>query len=387
MKRYYFSQLLLLVLVSALAVRAQDPAADGLPPTTDDVIPAGYVTPAPVEPAYVPATAPVYVPAAPACLLPDISVIGNIKGTLADDGIDAETNRSLQLDEIEVVMGSCIYPGVRADLVLAAGAKEEAGVEEAYLTVAQFAPGVPVGARLGTVRLPFGKINPQHPHCLPFVDTPSVISDLLGDEFRGNGFELIGLAPVRCPFFLQAQLGRWKNLEDPYEGAGFSEENAFTLGRVWTGTAIGPHTEIELGASGAEGDGAYDPETETYLRNVSLVGGDFTLRTWLSGERRLLLQSEYIARDQYVQSHGYYVLGTYRPHPCYEIGSRYDWSEFADDNTQHESYVSLFATRFLNEMTYVRLQAKHGTDRDGESVHELLAQVVFGFGPHVHLLQ
>lgn len=320
------------------------------------------------------------VPSASASLNPDISVIGNIKGTVANHGVDAETNQHLQLDELEVVIGSKIYPGISALAVITAGADESAGIEEAYLTDEQFMAGLPIGGRLGIVRLPFGKANPLHPHVLPYADTASVVNNLLG-EFRGNGFEFIGLLPTHNNMFLQAQLGRWKNLDDAPDGALAFSEKPMTLGRLWCSTPVGTNNEFELGASGAFG------KADTGEK-INLIGLDGTWRHYLSRERRVLVQGEAIQReDADVTSRGYYLLGTYRPNHFYEYGARYDWSEFANDNTHHESYLSLFATRFLSEATYLRLQAKHGTDHDGQQVNEVLAQIVFGFGPHTHPLQ
>lgn len=327
-----------------------------------------------------PADATPVTPSATASLNPDISVIGNIKGTIANHGVDADTNNALQLDELEVVIGSKIYPGVNALGVFTAGAKEPVGIEEAYLSDEQLVPGAPIGARLGVVRLPFGKANPLHPHSLPYADTASVLNNLLG-EFRGNGAELVGLIPTHSNLFLQAQLGRWKSVGATPEGAPAFGDSAMTLGRFWGSTSLGENTELEFGASGAFGD------ADTGAK-LNLVGLDGTWRHYLSHERRLLVQGEAIQREDGTEkSHGYYLLGTYRPNHFYEYGTRYDWSEFANDNTHHESYVSLFATRFLSEATYLRLQAKSGTDRDGQHVNELLAQIVFGFGPHTHPLQ
>lgn len=319
-------------------------------------------------------------PAPSASLNPDISVIGNLKGTLANHGVDAETDQHLQLDELEVVIGSKIYPGISALAVIAAGADEPAGIEEAYLTAEQFVPRVPIGGRLGIVRLPFGKANPLHPHVLPYADTASVLNNLLG-EFRGNGFEAIGLLPTHGNLFLQAQLGRWKNVGEAPEGAPEFGAKAMTLGRLWGSTSVGENNEFELGASGAFG------KADTGDK-LNIVGLDGTWRHYLSQERRLMVQGEAILRtDADVKCRGYYLLSTYRPNHFYEYGTRYDWSEFANDREHHESYLSLFATRFLSEATYLRLQAKTGTDRDGHRVNEVLVQMVFGFGPHTHALQ
>ena len=366
MKQHAILVLLLLVALLPCTLRAQSTTPDDTSTTTTAETPPADTVPAP--------------PAATASLNPDISVIGNLKGTLANQGVDADTNRHLQLDELEMVIGSKIYPGVSALAVLTAGAKEPVGIEEAYISDEQFFSNVPIGGRLGIVRLPFGKANPLHPHSLPYADTASVLNNLLG-EFRGNGFEAVGIIPTHSNIFLQAQLGRWKSVGDAPEGAPDFSDEAMTLGRLWASTAIGADNELELGASGAFGEAGIGGK-------INLIGLDSTWRHFLPGERRIMLQGEAMQRtDADVKSYGYYLLGTYRPNHIYEFGTRYDWSEFANDNTHHESYLSLFATRFLSEATYLRLQAKHGANHDGRQVNELIAQIVFGFGPHTHPLQ
>jgi len=70
---------------------------------------------------------------------------------------------------------------------------------------------------------------------------------------------------------------------------------------------------------------------------------------------------------------------------------RYDWSQAAwparSNHPTAETAITAFATRQLNETTYARLQLKHGKDLDGKDYNEATLQVVFGFGPHAHVLQ
>lgn len=321
--------------------------------------------------------------------LPDISFTGNIKGSLGSHGIDADTNNHIQLDEAEITIASKLYPGVSGVGVFTVGGEkgDSAGVEESYIDVEQLTSAAPVGARLGIRRLPFGKANPLHPHSLPYADTPSALQNLLG-EFRGNGFELVGLVPTHTNLFLQAQLGQWKSVGDPGISAPGTaapdfNDRPLTLGRLWASAAIGDNNEVELGASGASGnaDTAGSP-------TISLLGVDGTWRIYLPQEKRIMFQGEAIQRtDAGAASRGYYLLGTYRPGHYYEVGARYDWSEFAADAAHHESYLSLFGTRYLTEQTLVRLQVKHGDNHDGQTANELLLQVIFGFGPHTHPLQ
>ena len=357
----------------------------------------------PESPETVPPSEPPPPPSAPASLNPDISVVGNALGSLANHQLTPEEpSKHIKLDETEVVIGSKLYPGVSGLAVFTAGGNrgDAAGVEESYISAEQLFTALPVGGRLGIARLPFGKINPLHPHSLPFADTPNVLSNLLGD-LRGNGFELVGLIPTHSNIFLQANLGRWVSVGDPaisnpidldtgltQTGPAFNDK-AITLGRLWASAPVGEDNEFELGTSAAFGDA--DMSTlvpgQTNPR-LNIYGMDATWRTYLPNEQRLLLSSEALQRyDGTIKTNGYYVLGTFRPGHFYEYGARYDWSQFAADNTHHEAYGSLFATHYLSEQTFLRLQVKHGTDRLDRNDTELIAQVVYGFGPHTHPLQ
>jgi hypothetical protein len=402
-------------------VRAQDAATPanppavgtdtGTPPNTDSTTPPSTDTATDNTPATQPVEAPPESPETAdstsqgaASNLPNISVIGNVLGAERShpDNDTTAPNKHLQMDETEVVIGSKIYPGVSGNVVLTVGGQHDDSVqvEEGYISTEQLFSYAPIGGRAGIVRLPFGKANPLHPHSLPYVDTASVINDLLGD-FRGNGFEAVGFIPTHSNVFLQAQLGRWVSVGDEPEDVtgvfnntptlpanpadGFGGK-PLTLGRLWGSTPVGANNELELGASGAFGQS--DATATAPAQAVTLLGADATWRTYLPGENRILLQSELMQRkDIDATSYGYYVLGTYQPGHFYEFGTRYDWSEFATNDTLHESYLSLFATRYLSEMTFLRVQLKEGTNEEGQHVNEVLTQLVFGFGPHTHPLQ
>jgi len=383
--------LLLTGIYPALAQTETAPTTDKTTTTQPEVVPAE-------SPESVPPAAPPPPPSAPASLNPDISVVGNALGSLANHQLTPdEPSKHIDLNETEVVIGSKLYPGVSGIAVFTVGGKpgDSAGVEESYIAAEQLFSNAPIGGRLGIARLPFGKVNPLHPHSLPFADTPNVLSNLLGD-FRGNGFEFVGLIPTHSNIFLQANLGRWKSVGDPGINNPFTgdtgpafNDNALTLGRLWASTALGENNEVELGASGAFGTADGTPTVaEANNSHLNLVGVDSTWRLYLPNETRVMVSGEAIRRsDPGVTTSGYYLLGTYRPGHFYEFGTRYDWSQFAGDNTHHESYASLFGTHFLSEQTFLRLQVKHGTDRLNRGVNELIAQVVWGFGPHTHPLQ
>jgi hypothetical protein len=318
--------------------------------------------------------------------LPDISVIGDAQGWF-NNGPNTDGNNTLQLNELETVIGGKIYPGIRGDAVISLPAPDfTPELEEGYASFDQITHSLPVGARVGVVRLPFGKANPVHPHAWPYADTPLVTEHLLG-EFRGNGFEVVGLVPTHSKLFIQAQLGRWTSLGDPADGAGFRTDEPLTLGRLWTGTSVSANSEVELGFSGATGKGVAS-EAGGASPDITILGTDATYRRWLPRGRRLLVQGEAMTRKDAAQRRsGYYLMTTFRPDRDHEFGVRLDRSDLTDDIPTHASGVSVFSTHYLNEMTYLRMEGTHGKDGAGQAVNTVGVQVVFGFGPHSHPLQ
>jgi hypothetical protein len=337
--------------------------------------------------------------------IPDISVIGNITG---QSGNRTAGDDQLQLSEIELVVGSRLHPGMRGDAVIAFhGPEYGAELEEGYVSIDEFRTGAPIGGRFGVIRLPFGKVNPVHPHQWSYLDAPAVTRNLLGEEFIGNGFEVVGLPRMGGRTFLQAQVGRWAprahhhdeeeaGAEHHHEpGAGLAEP--FTLGRIWASTPPTNNSELELGMSTALGKGEHEEDdgagnVVVHHPNVELYGVDVTWRRWLPQGRRVLLQAEAIRREELHddgtlhRQNGYYVLGTYRPSHFTEVGVRLDQTD-VPGATGRERGVSLIGTRYVNEMTFTRLQLTHGKDTSGRTVNEVGLQFVFGFGPHAHALQ
>ncbi len=135
-------------------------------------------------------------PAVPETNLPQISVVANGGALFQDRKRDDNRNRFEQ-DELELAFQSYVYPSIRFDAIVAFDKEEgfSASVEEAYATVIQLG-NTPFGARLGRMRLPFGRVNPIHPHQLLYRDYPLPVVNLLGEHGAiSNGGVLKYLAP------------------------------------------------------------------------------------------------------------------------------------------------------------------------------------------------
>jgi len=358
-------------------------------------------------------------PAVPATNLPQISVVANGGALFQDRKRDDNRNR-FENDELEVAFQSWVYPSIRFDAILAFDKEEDfaGSVEEAYATVVQLG-NTPVGAKLGRMRLPFGRVNPIHPHQLLHRDLPLPVLNLLSDHGAiSNGAVLNYLLPSQR-LYAQLQVGLFtlndhaalgvphhhanhdaehENGEEEEDGEEH-EHDAEPLGadgqllrmaRLTLAPVINRDNELEFGLSGLT----------TRARNgdnLRLLGVDFQYRRFYGAAQRLLLAGEWFQHRREhggtgVNRQGYYLLASYKPDRYWEYGLRYDWSQRAylnaeQDVTGSDRALSAILTYRLNEQSYIRLQWRNLKPADDSVRNELLLQLMFGFGPHSHPLE
>ncbi len=124
---------------------------------------------------------------------PSISVIGNFLAVAGQNRVESLPNASLR--ESEVGLQAIVDPYGRADFFLSFG-EEGVEVEEGFLTFTSLPAGLL--AKVGRMRVAFGKINTLHLHVLPWPDAPLPIVNLLGGEegWIGTGVSLAKLLPL-----------------------------------------------------------------------------------------------------------------------------------------------------------------------------------------------
>lgn len=337
-------------------------------------------------------------PAVPVTNLPQISVVANGGGLFQDRKRDDSRNRFEQ-DELEVAFQSYVYPSIRFDTIIAFDKEENfsASVEEAYATIIQLG-NTPLGARLGRMRLPFGRVNPIHPHQLLTRDYPLPIVNLLGEHGAiSNGGFLSYLFPSDR-LYAELRLGLYT--VNDHAALGVEHDPALEdfspagqllrAARLTVAPVINPNNELEIGLSGLttraiNGD------------NLRLLGVDFQYRRFFGAAQRLLVSGEWLQNRREsggtgVNRDGYYLLLSYKPDRYWEYGLRYDWSKRAflksdGDVTRADRALSAILTYRLNEQSFLRLQWRNLKPADDEVRNELMFQLMFGFGPHSHPLE
>ncbi|HEU4755010.1 MAG TPA: hypothetical protein VFU47_18025 [Armatimonadota bacterium] len=330
-------------------------------------------------------------PARPsATFTPNISAIGNIQFRGGDNSRLPGRGR-FNFDEFEIAFQDAVSPGLRYDVFLSAAKEEDwkLGMEEGYLTASRLGKGLT--ARLGEIRIPFGKFNPLHPHQWVFISQPSAVTAFLGPEgLVGDGAVVEYLLPTKG-YFARAELGGWQTVSEREEGLGFAggnPNNAWS-GRLWLGKELGRDKELELGFSRYQGRGGV---RDVGRKDLAVNGVDLTYRAYPGQERRILASAELLNHQTSGISGdtknrlGGFLYGAYRMNRFWEAGLRGDYTQFPYPIRGHEWAASAFLTHYITEQTSLRLEYQYANSPFG-SGNGIFFQILFGSGPHTHPLQ
>ena len=349
-------------------------------------------TPTPVPTPEVPPPAPAP-PVAPApgqtsnYFNPSISVIGNFLAVSGKNSVENLPNASLR--ESEVALQAIVDPYARADFFLSFS-ETSVEVEEGFVTFTSLPGGLL--AKVGKMRVAFGKINTLHLHVLPWPDEPLPIVNLLGGEegWKGTGVSLARLIPMPADIFseLTAQVFRG-------EAAGLFEAqkrsdiayNAHYRAFKDLSEAV----NLDLGASYGAGPNA--TSTDETRRWTKLEAIDMTLR-WkplMTGSYRSASLRGELFRSRREQpedaggkqtARGWFLSGEYQLAKRWFLGGRIESSDHADDASKRDTGQALVLTFWPSEFSQVRGEARRRRYAGGITANEALFQIQFAIGAH-----
>jgi hypothetical protein len=122
---------------------------------------------------------------------PQFSVIGDLVMDQIND------SPKLSSSGVEIAIQGNVNPFARADVYLHKHNDESPiELEEAVLTIERGLP-LGLGLRLGKFRPDLGRINKVHAHLFPFIEAPTGMKKVLGEEFWApTGVEANILLPL-----------------------------------------------------------------------------------------------------------------------------------------------------------------------------------------------
>jgi hypothetical protein len=315
---------------------------------------------------------------------PDIGVIGDFQASYISHG---KKNFDTYLNETEISLQSVVDPYIRADFFLTFGrdpvtGKYDASVEEGYLTTLSLPAKLQL--KVGKFREAIGRINPTHPHALPFIDLPNAYVNLFGEEgLNDEGASISWLLPNKA--FYQELLFQTT--------AGFSESPAFTrsqgnqlvyLAHLKNFFTLSDNATLELGLTGISG-----PNDSS--RTTNIAAGDLTYK-WkpvqMNTYHSVTWQSEVYYSNNHntpgstINSLGLYSFLQYQLAKTWFLTGRYDYAQKPYDKFIREQAYSLTAGWYATEFSKIEFEAKTTDDNIQARFYQAWLRWIFVIGAH-----
>lgn len=326
---------------------------------------------------------------------PNISVIGQIVGENTDDATTGNAGKTtLGMGETKIQCDTYLNPyakGVFVFSIDSSSGTTNISVEEAYMTIFKGLPDG-IGVRLGKWRAIFGKINPVHPHALPFIVAPRVLTSMLPMPAGDDGYNETA-AQVS---YLLPLPGSWASVLsfDYNDGSAFHPDETQSasgwLGRWSNSFLINDVTPLEIGMSATQGTNSVQWGTKT-----TVYGADFKTKIPLAVTTKLTLQGEYYNNQSDLVSNtatgasshegrsGFYAFGDMAFWERWNGGLIYD--QF--NPVENPGFINKAIKAFLNfslleETTLFRLTYENYVPQAAPVDHTVMLQVLFSMGPH-----
>jgi hypothetical protein len=314
---------------------------------------------------------------------PDMSVIGDFQGSYISSG---KKNVDAYLNETEVSFQSVVDPYIRADFFVSFGRDATTGkygveVEEGYLTTLSLPARLQLKA--GKFREAVGRINPTHPHALPFIDLPNAYVNYFGDGLNDEGVSMSWLLPNKKFYqemIVQATSGRGESPSFKQ-----SEGNRFIyLGHLKNFFTVSANATLELGLSGISG-----PNDSGRVTNIA--AGDLTYK-WkpviMNTYKSVTWQSEFYYSDAAYtntvskNSMGLYSFIDYQLSKRWFLTGRYDYAQKPFDKKIVEQAYSLTAGWDATEFSKIEIEAKTTDSTIQSRYYQAWLRWIFVIGSH-----
>ena len=315
---------------------------------------------------------------------PDIGVVGDFQGSYISKG---KKNFDAYLNESEISLQATVDPYIRADFFISFGRDAETGkygaeIEEGYLTTLSLPAKLQL--KVGKFREAVGRINPVHPHALPFIDLPNAYVNYFGEEgLNDEGASLSWLVPNKA-FYQELTFQATSGLT---EAPAFtrSEGNRFLyLSHLKNFFTLSDNATLELGLTGISGPNTFQKVTNMAAADLTYKWKPLAMNTYKS----LTWQSEFYyshANDSSsgsMNSFGLYSFLEDQISKRWFLTGRYDYAQNPYDKTIKEQAYSLTAGWQATEFSKIEVEGKTTDDNIGSRYYQGWLRWIFVIGAH-----
>ncbi len=316
---------------------------------------------------------------------PNISAIGDFQAGYHGN---VERNFDAFFNEGEFSFQSVVDPYARADFFLsvsrdASTGNFEAGIEEAYITTIELPASLQLKA--GKFRMAMGKVNPVHPHALPFIDLPNVLLNYFGDEgLNDDGFSLSWLVPNPLDFFQELT---FEATSGPVSSPSFirSATNKYLyLGHLKNFWDLTENATLELGLTGMTGPNDSSFSTTIGAIDLTYKWKPLQFNTYQSvvWQTEALLSNARFSEANDVHSWGMYSALTYQLEKRFFLTGRFDYSNQPTSNDLVERAYSATLGWYATEFQKIELEAKTTTSNFQDQYSQAMLRWIFVIGAH-----
>ncbi len=339
---------------------------------------------------------------------PDVSAVVNLWGILSDNEENILRDR-IHIRETEIAFQAYLYPNIYGNIIITMHEHNDewqVHPEEVFISLLD----LPFGFRFlaGRKLIDFGCLNSVHPHDWKFAGQPLVMDNFFGDHALFNdGAQMDWLLPNPWDLYCKLAFGYWtgETAGHEHESEGEEEHHHISTTLQWQGKIYNGRAAIDLPVGElSNGIIGYSIIWDEGYHTV-LHGADMTLtyRRPMS-YKRLKWQSElFYARTGAGHASdplGIYSLLSFTWNQYWELGGRYDRSEFMDEKHEYEEVeeehhpardyewrITGFLTYYFTHSLCMRCEYSYSVNRFGLEENQIIAQILWGLGPHAHMLE
>ncbi|MDB5210917.1 MAG: hypothetical protein JWQ30_1744 [Sediminibacterium sp.] len=315
---------------------------------------------------------------------PDIGVVADFRGSYISQG---KRNFNAYLNETEISFQSVVDPYIRADFFAsfsrdAATGKYGAGIEEGYLTSLSLPAKLQL--KVGKFRQAVGKINPTHPHALPFIDLPNAYVNYFGEEgLNDEGASISWLVPNKAFYqelVFQVTSGAG---ESPSFFRGDNNKMIY-LAHLKNFFTLSDNATLEFGLTGITGPNDSSSVTNMATADITYKWKPVQMNTY----RSLTWQTEFFYSNAKYSgknesnSTGLYSFLEYQVAQRWFLTGRYDYAQKPYDRSIVENAYSLTAGWLATEFQKIEFEGKMTHVNKEPDYNQFWLRWIFVIGAH-----
>ena len=315
--------------------------------------------------------------------LPDISVIGDFQASYKNN---VKRNFDAGINEAELSLQSVVDPYARADFFFTVGKDPVTGkfsfdLEEGYLTTLSLPAHLQLKA--GKFKSAMGRINPVHPHALPFISLPNAYENYFGEGINDEGVSLSWLVPNSL--FYQELVVQFT--DGPIDNPSFSRSvgnTYFELAHLKNFFDLSANATLELGFSGITGANFFDLRTNIAAIDLTYKWKPVQFNTYKSftWQSEAYFSNANISKDTVVNSFGMYSFINFQFSKRLFFTGMYSYSNKPySANTVENSYsatIGWYATEFQK----IEIEGKTTSSNMEKEQNQVLLRWIFVIGTH-----